>query len=156
MSGLALAVPEAARMHDAQLSCGPTLAPQIFETKNDRTLPRTTYSSGEPHHGMITMDTNAKLTLPQSRPLTLDSFNSGCINPELCIDAPDAMCPGAIRKPSAEMVKRYDELYAPMAPGNFDLAAPAYVEGIKRDTVNSSSGWATQDGEPRWKKLCGS
>lgn len=79
-----------------------------YETLDQRASPAITYLSGEPSYGMITADTNAGLRMPQSRPLNLDAYNSGCVNPHTCVSSTELGfgCSGPLQQ-QVSLVRSY-------------------------------------------------
>jgi hypothetical protein len=123
-----------------------------YDTTMTGSGPPIQYTAGEPEYGVITNDVNAGLRLPQSRPLNLEEFNSGCVNPQGCVDQKGYVCPGPVKTLSPFMSALYDELQSPVAPHSFDeTVPPAYVTGIKETGVNSVAGWARDGSQLLWQ-----
>lgn len=141
-------------LHATVTSCQP-ISYNVYETLDKRSLPTVSQSSGEPHYGTITTDVNAGLRLPQARPMNIETFNSGCVNPHGCVSniAEGFACPGPLKQPSSAISNLYDVLQAPYAPHNFEMKPPPpYVVGIKETSLNSVVGWrANKDGKQEWQ-----
>lgn len=140
MSGLVR--PDPARAHEAVTKCEP-MGFNTYETLDQRASPAITYLSGEPSYGMITADTNAGLRMPQSRPLNLDAYNSGCVNPHTCVSSTELGfgCSGPVQQQAPMMEMLYNDLNSPFLSSEFEYTPKQYVMGIKNNTVNSVSGW---------------
>jgi len=152
-SELAVAEPQASRLHEATTKCE-AAGFNIYDVRDQRAFPPITYTAGEPEYGVITADPNAGLRLAQSRQLTLEGFNSGCVNPQGCVsNAQDGFaCAGPVKEQTPFMRALYNDLNGPVAPGNFEYNPPSYVMGVKLDTVNSVTGWEQgTGGRPRWQ-----
>lgn len=131
-----------AAMYSAETSCEP-ISFNTYETL-DKQMPATAYSTGEPSYGMITADVNAGLRLPQARPMNVETYNSGCVNPYGCVSNPQegVACAGPLKEPSPAILSLYSMLNKPFAPNGFEMKSPpAYVVGVKEKGVNSVSGW---------------
>ena len=141
-------------MHATETRCEP-MGFNMYETVDVRTMPAISYTSGEPRYGAITSDVNAGLRLPQARPLSLETFNSGCVNPHGCVSnfEDGFKCPGPLKTTNAQLSTLFDDLYAPYAPDNFEMMSPpAYVVGIKSTGVNSVLGWqSASKGALEWQ-----
>ena len=141
-----------ARMYSTETSCEP-VSFNKYETTDKRTLPTISYTSGEPSYGTITADVNAGLRFPQARQLSIETYNSGCVNPYGCVSNPQEgfACHGAPKEPSPAISKLYSVLNKPYAPRSFELERPPdYVVGIKENGVNSVSGWQL-DAAGKWE-----
>ena len=123
-----------------------------YDTMAQGSGPAILYTAGEPEYGVLTNDVNAGLRLPQARPLSLEQFNSGCVNPQGCVSQKGYTCPGERKTLSPFMSALYDELQSPVAPDGFDFETPpAYVTGVKATTVNSVAGWARDGSQLVWQ-----
>jgi hypothetical protein len=92
---------------------------------------------------MITADTNAGLRMPQARPLTLDAYNSGCVNPHACVASAELgfNCSGPVQQQAPMMKMLYNDLNSPFLSTDFEYTPQQYMMGIKFNTVNSVTGW---------------
>ena len=141
------------RLHETTSHCD-AAGYRIYNTVDERRFPDVTYKSGEPQYGVLAADVNADLSLPQARPLSIESFNSGCLNPQGCVsNALDGFaCPGPVKRLPAAMSALFAELNSPFAPENFEMQPPpSYVVGVKATGINSVLGWQKgPDGKPLW------
>ena len=135
--------PQTSRLHEATTECA-AAGFNVYQTSDTRGSPPISYTAGEPRYGMLSADTNAGLRLPQSRPLNLDAYNSGCVNPQGCVSNPadGFTCSGPLQKPSMFLESLYQDLNAPFDPAKLEYNPPAYMMGIKNGTANSVTGWA--------------
>ena len=141
-------------LHDATTVCQAT-GFNTYQSGNEQGYPQVYYTSGEPRYGMVVTDFNAGLRLPQSRPLVIDSYNSGCLNPHGCVNnqRDGFTCGGPVKVQTKYMRALYDDLNGPYAPNDFDLEPPAYVMGIKNGGINSVTGWAKNaSGQLVWEE----
>ena len=140
------------RLHEAQTACT-RVGFNVTDSKDTYKHPAIFYDAAMPQYGMVSADPNAGLRMPQSRKLVLESFNSGCVNPHGCVNNDGYECTGPVKQMSPHMAAVYEELNRPFAPNAFEYDPPAYVMGIKNNSVNSVTGWQTADnGEPKWKR----
>lgn len=81
--------------------------------------------------GAITKDFNLGLSLPQRKPLTVDVYNQGCLNPW-----------GGSVAFDPSMEARFQKLMQPLDPSHHEFHPPSYMMGIKHGGANVVSGWA--------------
>ncbi len=140
-----------ARFHESTTTCEKT-GVGTFDTRDGRVWPAIADLGGEPRYGMLSADANAGLRMPQARKLSLDAYNSGCVNPHGCVNTEGFGCPGPVAAMGEELTQLYDELNKPAAPGRFEYSPPSYMMGIKSGTANSVTGWDVgADGQMAWK-----
>ncbi len=143
------------RLHDTTTRCEDA-GFRVTDTVDQRVLPPVSYLSGEPTYGMLSVDVNGGLRLPQSRPLTVEAYNTGCVNPHGCVNnEQDGFgCLGPVKKESPFMRALYTELQMPYAPDSFEMQPPPdYVVGTKATGVNSVTGWrVTPEGRYLWEQ----
>lgn len=140
-----------ARLHESATSCEQT-GVGTFDTRDGLIWPAVAYMSGEPRYGMLSADANAGMRMPQSRKLSLDAYNSGCLNPHGCVNTEGFKCTGPVASMGEELTELFTELNKSAAPAGFEYNPPSYMMGIKMDTVNSVTGWAVgADGQMAWK-----
>ena len=140
-------------MHAATTTCNEA-GFKMYSTTDGRRLPGITYLSGEPSYGVVSTDVNSQLRLPQARPMTIESFNSGCVNPHGCVSGDGFTCAGPVKSLAPAVRALYAELNSPFAPGSFELKPPpSYVVGVKASGINSVLGWQQgPDGKPIWHR----
>jgi hypothetical protein len=105
----------------------------------------------EVERGSITKSWNAGLRNPQAKKLTVDTYNSGCVNPHGCVpgvsgnlssEEPGFRCTGAAQTTGPALSKAYDFLNAPFLSGEYEFLPPKYMQGVKDFGPNSVTGWA--------------
>jgi hypothetical protein len=104
------------------------------------------------HRGAITKDFNLGLSFPQSKPLSVDTYNQGCLNPWGCVDTGDQACRGRGSGFDAFMDTRFRQLSQPLDPSQLEYHPPRYMMGVKAGGLNSVSGWEkTPQGQWAWQ-----
>jgi hypothetical protein len=128
---------QASRLHATETHCK-SAGFNTYETLDSRAFPPITYTSGEPTYGAVTADVNAGLRLPQSRPFSVDTFNSGCVNPHGCVNNAEGgfRCPGPVQTQTPTMRALFDELYAPFAPPGLEMSPPPRLRGGRESRRN--------------------
>ena len=105
--------------------------------------------------GPITKAWNLGLRNPQAKKLTVDMYNSGCLDVHGCVPGvpgtlapgvPGFACTGAVQPMGAEMSAAYDYLNAPLLADGFEFHPPSYMMGIKDGGPNSVDGWRRAPG----------
>jgi len=105
------------------------------------------------NRGAITKDFNLGLSFPQSKPLNVDTYNQGCLNPWGCVDSGGYTCRGRAAGFDAFMEGRFQALSQPLDPSQLEYHPPHYQMGIKAGSVNSVSGWEkTPRGQWAWQR----
>lgn len=101
--------------------------------------------------GAITKAFNLGLTFPQSKPLNVDTYNQGCLDPWGCVNNEGFTCRGAASGFSPFMDERLRDLNLPLDPTRLEYHPPRYMMGIKDNSVNSVTGWQKDAaGRARW------
>jgi len=81
--------------------------------------------------GAITKDFNLGMTFPQSKPLNVDTFNQGCLNPWGCVETNNGVCYGQASSFDTLMNERFKDLMKPLDPSLQEVHPPVYVLGCK-------------------------
>jgi hypothetical protein len=112
--------------------------------------------------GAITKSWNLGLRNPQAKKLTVDMYNSGCLDLHGCVpgvpgtlapDVPGFGCGGRVGSMGPAMSKAYDFLNAPFLEDGFEFKPPDYMQGIRDAGPNSVLGWARAPSGIRvWEK----
>ena len=98
-------------------------------------------NSSNLRRGMITSVPNLGLQQRQSKKMSYNHYNSGCLNPQGCVNSGGVTCPGSVRQGSPEINSMYKFLNAPLMADNSEYYPPKYMMGWKAGSVNSVSGW---------------
>ena len=101
----------------------------------------------EVNRGAITKAFNLGLKFQQSKPLNVETYNQGCLNPWGCVDNDGFACKGGQSRFGPFMEARMKELNKPYDPTQQEYHPPQYMMGIKNGTVNSVTGWARKDAQ---------
>jgi hypothetical protein len=105
----------------------------------------------EPRYGMISAAFNEGLRNPESKKGTVDAYNSGCINPQGCVNI-DKSCAGPLSKLSPGVSALYDSMQKTHVSPSFEFSPPEYVMGVKHNSINSVTGWSVRpDGKRTWQ-----
>jgi hypothetical protein len=108
-------------------------------------------ASLEPRYGMISAAFNEGLRNPESKTGTVDAYNSGCINPQACINI-DKSCAGPLSKLSPAMDALYTSMEKSHVSPSFEFSPPEYVMGVKHNSINSVTGWGMlSNGKRTWQ-----
>ena len=101
--------------------------------------------------GAITKGFNIGLKHQQSKPLNVETYNQGCLNPWGCVDNGAFACEGGASRFGPFMDARFAELNKPYDPSALEFNPPRYMMGVKDLTPNSVSGWGkTSTGRLVW------
>ena len=95
----------------------------------------------EVNRGAITKGFNIGLKFQQSKPLNVETYNQGCVNPWGCVDSGGFACEGGISRFGPFMENRLKELNKPYDPTSQEYHPPQYMMGIKNGGINSVTGW---------------
>jgi len=101
----------------------------------------------ELNRGAITKAFNLGLKFPQSKPLNVETYNQGCVNPWGCVDSGGFACEGGLSRFGPFMEARLKELNRPYDPSRQEYHPPQYMMGIKDGGINSVTGWARKGGQ---------
>ena len=101
----------------------------------------------EVNRGAITKAFNLGLKFNQSKPLNVETYNQGCLNPWGCVDNDGFACNGGLSRFDPFMEARMKELNQPYDPTRQEYHPPQYMMGIKGGTINSVTGWARQSAQ---------
>lgn len=138
---------------DPRLKCG-EISTNTFEDLNLARYPEGDILN-EVKRGAIYKGWNLGLRNPQAKKLSIDSYNSGCVDLHGCVETQGFSCPptGPVSFSTA-MSETYDYLNAPFLPDGFEFTPPAYIMGIKDTGPNSVDGWQTApNGVMAWKVI---
>jgi hypothetical protein len=110
--------------------------------------------------GAITKSWNLGLRNPQAKKLTVDMYNSGCVDLHGCVpgvpgdpDVPGFGCAGGVGSMGPAMSKAYNYLNSPLLADSFEFNPPDYMLGVKGSGPNSVDGWKrTPQGSLVWEE----
>ena len=130
----------------------------MFEVKSTSAPPEIDVLQSENlQRGSITAAWNLGLRNPQAKLMSTEMYNSGCVNPQGCVNSLGFKCVDQpVVRGGFALNSIYDTLNKPYMPDASEYKPPAYMMGMKNNTINSVTGWRKSGtGEFEWQQSAG-